>query len=208
MAKSNVQKIQTILGLESDGIWGPKSQAALNKEIGKTGGEGNPTLVRIQKLLGIDADGFWGRVSQEALNNERDGGGAAASTSAGGFRAEASSFADPADVRAFERCKAQGKTDQQCFRVGDNGIGQFGKITAQDHTAMVAIHKDDMIARWGSVNAAAHRTVTVTIGGRTIHAAVEDRLGVAGRIDLNPAAAAQLGLTPPFLVRNCIWNWA
>jgi hypothetical protein len=208
MAKSTVQKIQTILGLESDGIWGPKSQAALNKEIGKTGGEGNPTLVRIQKLLGVDADGFWGPVSQNALNNERDGGGAAPGPSAGGFKAEASSFADPADVRAFKRCKAEGKTDQQCFKVGDNGIGQFGKITAQDHTPMVAIHKDDMIARWGSVIAAAHRPVTVTIGGKTIQATVEDRLGVAGRIDLNPACAKQLGLTPPFLIKNCVWNWA
>jgi hypothetical protein len=207
MAKSNVQKIQTILGLESDGIWGPKSQAALNKEIGKTGGEGNPTLVRIQKLLGIDADGFWGRVSQEALNDQRDaiaGTGGARGT---GFKAEASSFADPADVRAFQRCKAQGKTDQACFKVGDNGIGQFGKITAQDHTAMVAIHKDDMIARWGSVNAAAHRLVSVTISGKTIQASVEDRLGVPGRIDLNPACAKQLSLTPPFLIKNCLWNW-
>lgn len=209
MAKSTVQKIQTILGLESDGIWGPKSQSALNKEIGKTSGEGNPILVKIQKLLGVDADGFWGPVSQNALNNERDGGGAAANTSAGGgFKAEASSFADPADVRAFERCKAQGKTDQQCFKVGDNGIGQFGKITAQEHTPMVAIHKDDMIARWGSVHGAAHRPVTVTIGGKTIQATVEDRLGVAGRIDLNPACAKQLGLRPPFLVKNCVWNWA
>jgi len=38
----------------------------------------------------------------------------------------ASSFADPADVRAFKRCKAQGKTDQECFRVGDNGVGCWG----------------------------------------------------------------------------------
>jgi hypothetical protein len=207
MAKSNVQKIQTILGLESDGIWGPKSQAALNKEIGKTAGEGNPTLVKIQKLLGVDADGFWGPVSQEALNKERSEGAAPPGAGAGGFKAEASSFADPADVRAFERCKATGKTDLACFKVGDNGIGQFGKITAQDHTPMVALHKADMIARWGSVHGAAHRAVTVTIGGKTIQATVEDRLGVAGRIDLNPACAKQLGLNPPFLIKNCVWNW-
>lgn len=212
MAKTTLQKIQGLLGLESDGIWGPHSQTALNKEIGRTAGDGNPTLIKIQKLLGVEADGFWGPISQEALNKERDGGGQAGGGRASGgggagFRATASSFADPADVRAFERCKAQGKTDQACFRVGDNGIGQFGKITAQTHTPMVALHKDDMIARWGSVHGAAHRPVTVTINGRTIQATVEDRLGVAGRIDLNPAAARQLGLTPPFLVRNCFWNW-
>jgi hypothetical protein len=205
MANSIVQKIQNVLGLESDGIWGPKSQKALNSEIGKTAGEGNPTLAKIQKLLGVEADGFWGPASQQAFNDQRDGGGGGGGGT--GFKATASSFADPADVRAFERCKAQGKTDQACFKVGDNGIGQFGKITAQTHTPMVAIHKDDMIARWGSVAGAAHRMVTVTINGKTIQASVEDRLGVAGRIDLNPAAAKQLGLTPPFLIKNCVWNW-
>ena len=207
MANSIVQKIQNVLGLEADGIWGPKSQKALNSEIGKTAGQGNPTLAKIQKLLGVEADGFWGPVSQKALNDQRDGVAGTGGARGPGFKAEASSFADPADVRAFQRCKAQGKTDQACFKVGDNGIGQFGKITAQDHTAMVAIHKDDMIARWGSVNAAAHRMVSVTINGKTIQASVEDRLGVPGRIDLNPACAKQLGLTPPFLIKNCVWNW-
>jgi len=199
MAKSIVEKVQDILGVESDGIWGPGSQTALNAEIKKTSGQGNPTLKKIQKLLGVGDDGFWGPVSQGALNQELGG--------SDGFTAIASSFADPADVVAFNKCKAQGKTDQQCFKVGDNGIGQFGKITAQTQTAMVAIHASDMIARWGSVNAAAHRLVTVTINGKTIQASVEDRLGVAGRIDLNPAAAKQLGLNPPFLVKNCTWNW-
>ncbi len=212
MANSTVQKIQGILGVKSDGVWGPKSQNTLNNEIGKTAGDGNPLLAKIQKVLGVGADGFWGPKSQKALNDELDGGaakGAAKGAGGGaGFKAIASSFADPADVTAFNKCKATGKTDQECFKVGDNGIGQFGKITAQTQTPMVAIHKDDMIARWGSVNAAAHRMVTVTIKGKTIQAAVEDRLGVAGRIDLNPAAAKQLGLNPPFLEKNCVWNWA
>lgn len=199
MAKSIVEKVQDLLGEESDGIWGPGSHTALNAEIKKTSGQGNPKLRKIQKLLGVEDDGFWGPVSQGALNQELGGNDV--------FSAIASSFADPADVVAFNKCKAQGKTDQQCFKVGDNGIGQFGKITAQTKTAMVAIHASDTIARWGSVNAAAHRFVTVTINGKTIQASVEDRLGVAGRIDLNPAAAKQLGLNPPFLVKNCTWNW-
>lgn len=207
MAQSIIEKIQAILDIDQDGIWGLKSQAALNKEIAGTGGDGNPVLVKIQKLLGVDADGFWGPISQQALNDNQDSGGGPGG-GGGGFTVTASSFADLADVRAFKRCKAQGKTDQQCFKVGDNGIGQFGKITAQEDTAMVAVHRDDMIARWGTVLAAAHRPVTVTIGGKTINATVEDRIGVKGRIDLNPAAAKQLGLTPPFLVPGCVWNWA
>lgn len=199
MAQSIVEKVQDILGVKADGIWGSKSQAALNAEIKKTPGKGNPTLGKIQNLLGVADDGVWGPTSQGALNKELGGGD--------GFSATASSFADPADVVAFKRCKAQGKTDNECFKVGDNGVGQFGKITAQTHTPMVAIHESDMKARWGSVNAAAHRAVIVTANGKTVQATVEDRLGVAGRIDLNPAAAKELGLTPPFLVKNCIWNW-
>ena len=208
MAKSTVNKVQDILNVKSDGIWGPKSQNALNREIGKTGGKGNPTLAKLQKLLGVKDDGFWGPVSQKALNDELGEGEGPGTGGGAGFKAEASSFADPADVKDFKQCKAQGKSDQACFKVGDNGIGQFGKITAQTHTPMVALHKSDMIAKWGSVNAAAHRVVNVTVQGKTIQAAVEDRLGVAGRIDLNPAAARQLGLHPPFLVKNCVWSWA
>jgi hypothetical protein len=209
-----IEKIQTILGFtdtDVDGIWGPKSQAALNKQIGSTQAS-NPTLAKIQKVLGVDADGVWGPVSQEALNVAR-GGGAGGDGGTGGtsgdIHAEASSFADPKDVADFKACKATGKSDQACFKVGDNGIGQFGANTAQTHTPMVAIHKDDMIARWGSVNAAAHRKVVVTIRGKSVEASVEDRLGVAGRIDLNPACAKELGLTPPFLIprKDCVWHW-
>ena|SRR5438552_3286918 len=199
MAKSGIEKIQKIFGTDADGIWGPKSQAALNREIKKTADKGNPTLKKVQAVLGVDADGYWGPKSQAALNTELG--------NSTGFSATASSFADPADVVAFNKCKAQGKTDQQCFKVGDNGIGQFGKITAQDQIPMVAVHADDMIARWGSVIAAAHRPVTVTVNQTTIQATVEDRIGVKGRIDLNPAASKRLGLTPPFLV-PCTWNWA
>ncbi len=197
--KSNIEKIQKLLGVKADGIWGPKSQAALNSEIQQTAAEGKPTLQKIQRILAVAPDGFWGPNSQAALNSEAG--------SQGGFASMASSFADPADVVAFKKCKAQGKTDQQCFKVGDNGVGQFGKITAQDHTPMVAVHADDMKARWGSVIAAAHRPVTVTVNAKTVEATVEDRIGVKGRIDLNPAAAKKLGLRPPFLV-PCTWNWA
>jgi hypothetical protein len=199
MARSTLEKIQKSLGSKVDGIWGPKSQLALNGQIRKTSGAGNRTLRKIQALLGVEASGFWGPGSQLALNEE--------SACSEGFSAIASSFADPADMAAFQKCKAQGKTDQQCFKAGDNGIGQFGKVTAQEHTPMVAVYADDMKARWGSVNAAAHRPVTVMINGRKVEATVEDRLGVKGRIDLNPAAAKALGLTPPFLA-PCFWNWS
>jgi hypothetical protein len=198
MAKSKIDKIQQILVTKPDGIWGPKSQAALNREIQQTGSDSNSKLHEIETVLGVKADGLWDVKSQAALNK--------AIGKADGFLMMASSFADPGDVAAFKKCKATGKTDLQCFTVGDNGIGQFGQVTAQNLTPMVAVHADDMKARWGSVNAAAHRPVSVAVKSKTVQATVEDRIGVKGRIDLNPAAAKALGLTPPFLV-PCVWKW-
>jgi hypothetical protein len=82
------------------------------------------TIQEIQTLLGVAADDIWGPVTQEALRRlivgEKDH-----------HHVVASSFADPADIRAFKKCKATGKTDQQCFKVGDNGIGNGGTIPPQ-----------------------------------------------------------------------------
>ncbi len=186
-----IAEIQEILHVKPDTIWGPVSQDALiaaNKTIKK----------KIQGILGVTQDGVWGPRSQAALN--------VAAGSVDPYVREASSFADPADLKAFQRCKATGKSDLKCFAVGDNGIGQFGRVTAQDTIPMVAVHKDDMIAKWGSVQGAAHRPVQVTVNGKTINATVEDRVSARGRIDLNPACAKLLGLTPPFLV-PARWRW-
>lgn len=189
---SQITAIQKILNVLPDDIWGPKSQAALIAAK-------SAQKALIQGILKVDMDGVWGPKSQAALNF-------AASLNRPVFACDASSFADPADVAAFNRCKLTGKTDLQCFAVGDNGIGQFGKITAQEHTPMVAVHGSLMKARWGSIQAAAHRPVIVTVNGTTINATVEDRISAPGRIDLNPAAAKQLGLRPPFVV-PCTWQW-
>lgn len=198
-----IAEIQTLLGVKADSIWGPRSQAALISADRKT-------KKKVQAILGVVADGDWGPISQAAIN--------VAAGQTDEFVREASSFADPADVAAFKKCKRDGgywskgvwhagSSDMNCFGGGDNGIGQFGKITAQDHVAMVAVHKTDMLARWGSIEGAAHRPVVVTANGRTIHATVEDRVSAKGRIDLNPGCAKLLGLTPPFLV-SARWRWA
>lgn len=155
----------------------------------------------IQTVLGVKPDGIWGDKSQaslDALLKATDANGSKTS--------HASTFADPADLRAFTACKKTGKSDIQCFKVGDNGIGQFGANTAQEHTPMVAVHRDEMIARWGTVKGAAHKAVEVSINGKTVRATVEDRISALGRIDLNPAAAKALGLNPPF-VMACKWRW-
>ena len=207
MAASTVQTIQTTLGVKADGIWGPQSQGALNAEIEKTG-TSNPTLAKIQLLIGVNADGVWGVKSQKALNAVLNGTSPTAKGNGGNgpFKMKASSFADPKDVEDFKKCKLQGKTDKQCFLVGDNGIGAWGANTAQTTKAMAAVHEDDAVARWGSFDGAAHRRVRVTVGGVSVEATVEDKLGTANRIDLNPAAAKKLGLNPPFLIA-CEWEW-
>lgn len=125
----------------------------------------------------------------------------------------ASSFADLADVRAFKRCKAQGKTDQQCFLVGDNGLGCFGDDVTTLHIPFVAVPPDDMIAKWGSVKAAKHKPVLVTIDGKTLKCVVGDRMpwrkNIRNKavIDLAPGAQAAFGLKPPFMVKAS-WRWA
>lgn len=183
--------IQTILGVTADGVWGPRSQEAV---IAATRAQKED----IQNTLGLPADGIWGRASQDALNKE---------VHSGVVTWQASSFADLADLAAYQHCKARGMSDHEAFNYGDNGIGQFGKITAQDTVPMVAVNAQCMTARWGSIWGAAHRPVTVTVNGKTISATVEDRISAPGRIDLNPACAKRLGLVPPFLV-PCSWAWA
>lgn len=195
---SKIAQIQTLLRVNPDEIWGPKSKGALNAEILKTR-DGNPVLASLQKVLGVEETGLWNVLSQEALNKVLD-------ETPKWFHCDASSFADPADVRAFDNCKTTGKSDLACFAIGDNGIGQFGKITAQDHTPMIAVNKETMIARWGGVLASAHRPVEVEINGHVFKATVEDRISAPGRIDLNPACAKVAGLQPPF-VAFCNWRW-
>lgn len=131
---------------------------------------------------------------------------------------KASSFADPADVRAFEACKRKGKSDLECFKVGDNGIGCWGDVTAQTSTPMCALPPQEMERRWGSVEQSRHRWVRVTVTqvghdsfGKSVRCLLADRMprktnkSGAG-IDLNPAASEALGLTPPHLI-EVVWEW-
>lgn len=124
----------------------------------------------------------------------------------------ASSFADPADVAAFKKCKARGKSDDECFKVGDNGVGCWGDNTAQDKHAMCALPPDDMIQKFGTVTAARHHSVLVSFKKKTCVCILADRMpwkknikNGAG-IDLNPAAIAQLGIPRGAMVK-VEWRW-
>lgn len=154
-------------------------------------------------------DGIWGQKSQSALeevknqaNLERIG------VKTPAIRGKASSFADPADIIAYKKAKAQGKTDLEAFRVGDNGIGAWGADTTADKP-MCALPRED----WAHLSKPNGTPVSVTIKGKTVICALADTLpskkniknGVV--IDLNPAAGKAFGLKPPFLV-DAEWRWA
>ncbi len=114
-------------------------------------------------------------------------------------------------MRRFKACKAKGKTDLECFKVGDNGVGCWGDATAQTLVPMCALPPQDMEEKWGSVAKAKHKLVRVTHGAQSVTCVLADRMprkpnkSGAG-IDLNPAASAMLGLKPPHLV-PVTWEW-
>ena len=123
-------------------------------------------------------------------------------------RVKASSFADPADVRAFRRCKAQGKTDRECFKVGDDGMGKWGDDTTANRP-MCALPPED----WRPLGAKARGAkVRVVVNSRSVICELRDTMPAkrniknGAGIDLNPAACAGLGLRPPVLVA-ATWQW-
>lgn len=124
-------------------------------------------------------------------------------------RVRASSFADPEDVRRFRSCKATGKTDMECFRVGDNGVGRWGHFTAQENVPMAALPRED----WQEAGKTGGARLRVSYNGTTVEGILGDTMPARANIrngaslDLNPAFAKALGLTPPFLVEGVTWEW-
>ena len=131
------------------------------------------------------------------------------------MNALASSFADPADVRAYNRARARGLSDREAFAVGDNGVGCWGDFTAQLITPMCALPPEDMVAKFGSVKKAKHARVIVVSRetGLRVECLLADRMPAKKNIkngcgiDLNPAAAKQLKLKPPF-THPVTWHWS
>ena len=172
------------------------------------------TIKALQQIIFPDNpeewDGKWGPKSQAALDaiiHPPPPWGNAP------HKGLASSFADPADVRAFRRCKEQGKSDQQCFKVGDNGIGAWGDDCSEGSGSSCALPPNDMIEKFGSVAAAKHAKVKVSANGQTTTCILKDRMpwkkNITNKaiIDLNPDTVAAFGLKPPIMI-PAIWEWA
>jgi hypothetical protein len=131
----------------------------------------------------------------------------------------ASSFADPADVRAFRKWryiyigegKSPAEAEKLAFAKGDNGIGCFGD-DCTGPVPMCALPPEDMEERWGSIDAARHRPVEVSCNGRSVVCTLGDRMPHRANIkngagiDLNPPACDALKLKPPVMVRAA-WRW-
>jgi len=122
----------------------------------------------------------------------------------------ASSFADPADIRRFERCKDSGLSDQECFRIGDNGVGCYGDDCSAGSGPSCALPPEVMEQNWGGTLAAKHQPVRVARDNKEVTCLIKDRMPHlanihnGARIDLNPDAGRALGLEPPFMV-DVIW---
>jgi hypothetical protein len=169
---------------------------------------------KIQAIIGTQQDSIPGPKDDAALAKLREEALAEhkASKAPGVHSVLASSFADDADVMRFNRCKAKGGSDQECFAVGDNGVGCFGDNT---NTAgpMCALPPEDMEEKWGSVSAAKHKLVLVKSNGRSVVCVLGDRMPRRAAIkngagvDLNPAACKALGFSPPLMIK-ATWEWA
>ena len=113
----------------------------------------------------------------------------------------ASSFADPADVRRFNQCKARGGSDQDCFKVGDNGIGFWGDDCSSRSGSACAL-PPEVIDELGLSRGS---PIEVCNGDAYTIALLKDHmphirnLANAARIDLNPDACSELGLAPPVM---------
>ena len=125
-----------------------------------------------------------------------------------------SSFADPKDVAAYKRAIAEGKTEEQALKIGDNGIGKWGDNTARDDVPMCALPPEDWMAKWGTGAIARGKKVAVTYNGKTVIGELRDTMPHRAHItngagiDLNPGFAKAFGVTPPFLLHGVKWAWA
>lgn len=186
-AQLQLKQAQALFGMPSeqqDGVPGPVTTAAF--------------------------EAFCARAGQERAQSKAD---AALHEDSDSHNVKASSFADPADVRGFRRCKTQGHSDSYCFGFGDNGIGFTGRDCTDESVPYVALPPEDWAPKWGSAGNATGKKVLVSIGNKTVECVIGDTMPHRANIhngagiDLAPGAQKAFGLTAPFMV-EAEWRWA
>lgn len=126
---------------------------------------------------------------------------------------KASTFADPADVAEFRKCKATGKTDEECFKVGDNGIGFTGLDCTDPSIPYIALPKDHWIVRWENKASAVGKIVVVEFNGRRVDCILGDTMPALADItngcgiDLAPGAQKAFGIGPG-TYEGVTWRWS
>jgi len=105
------------------------------------------------------------------------------------MKIRATSFADKADLLAYNRAVISGKSPRDALAVGDNGLGASNLSTVAGTGPCCALN--------GSYNLG--RRVRVIHGERSVECDVRD-VSPFGVCDLNPDACAELGLIPPVSV--------
>ena len=170
-------RIQSILNVSADGVFGPKTQAAFSK------------------LATASPDEQWLNANSPAEKTVHE--------------VTASSFADPADIIAFQKAKARGLSDDEAFKVGDNGIGKWGGDTKKGSGPAVALPPED----WKPFGKnPSGKKVLVKANGREVVAELRDTMPSKANItngcliDLNPDACEALDLSPPVKI-HCTWQW-
>lgn len=115
------------------------------------------------------------------------------------------SFGDPDDIRKFKACKAKGRSDIACFKVGDNAIGLWKDSTATGTGPSCALPPEV----WTPFYHLAHlKKVLVKRGDKQVTCLLKDTLPHrVKKIDLNPDALKALGEKPPFK-GFVYWKWA
>ena len=125
----------------------------------------------------------------------------------------ATSFADLKDVAAYKRAIAQGQSEAEALKVGDNGIGMWGENTAREDVAMCALPPEDWLAKWGNGSKARGKQVSVTYKGTTVVGELRDTMPHKANIkngagiDLNPGFAKAFSFTAPFRIVDVKWEW-
>lgn len=152
-------------------------------------------IQQIQTILGVDADGIWGPKSAQALFHLLN----IKSPELEWKKVKATSFADPDDIRRFEECKRRGGSDQECFKVGDNGVGKWGSRTVAGSGPCCALPPEE----WRQLSAPNRHPVVVRHAGQAIVCELRDTMPARSNIkngagiDLNPDACLALGISIP-----------
>lgn len=124
----------------------------------------------------------------------------------------ATSFADPADIRAYLEAKMRGETEEQALDVGDNGIGCWGDDTKMGSGARSSLPAHVTVSRWGSMWNGRRRLIRVFYGGTFVDTILSDagpgpKEEAEGHgLDLNYDAWKAFGVSVP-AEKKVQWDW-